>query len=299
MESKKSNSIKFILKNILYAFILVFAVAYGTLLWLDIYSHHGDYIEVPDYSDMTIDELSKNINEKNLRYRIIDSLYIPNKKRGVVINQNPQPGFFVKQNRKIFITINAIKPQIIKMPNLIGLSMRKAKSDAERHGLIIKELIYEEDIATNYVLDQLYDKSSIEPNVKIIKGSSISLVCGISPDKRTTNIPDLFNRSTKQAINNIHNSSLNIGKTTYDNTIKTSKDSLLAKVWKQYPAFGTKRQLTLGSKINIWLTKDTEILDRISEIREAEKQRLAAEKLQQEAEQKQLESTNETNINEN
>lgn len=269
MESKKSSFLKFIIKNILAAIAVVTVIILITLFWLNRYSNHGKYIEVPDFTDLTINEMSQLIEENNLRYKIIDSLFIPNKKRGVVINQNPQPGFNVKKNRNIFITINSIKAEIITMPNLVGLSMRQAKSVAERNGLFIKDLIYQEDLATNYVLDQLYKRSPIASGDKIAKGSHISIVCGISVNERNTTTPNLFNKNKKQAINSIQNASLNIGKIYFDNTVKSAKDSSSAKVWKQSPAFNN--QLNLGTRINIWLTKDNKIIDKIITNQESEK----------------------------
>ncbi|MCT4639135.1 MAG: PASTA domain-containing protein [Bacteroidales bacterium] len=264
------------------AFLIQIAIAVAfvaiiitvSLYWLKSYTSHNESISVPDLEGLTLNEMKQVINDNNLRFVISDSIYLPNKKRGAVVGQNPAPESQVKENRNIFITINAVSPEKIKMPMLIGLSTRQARSIAERHGLIVDKLRYVQDEASNYVLNQYYRNRPIDPDTKIIKGSSITLICGINYQQSTTHIPDLFNNTYKQARNNILNASLNVGRVVYDKSVKTERDSITARIWKQDPASNRINGVRLGTKINIWLTADEEKINNISEIREQkEKQR--------------------------
>ena len=72
------------------------------LLWLRIYTHHGQAILVPDLSGLTVDEVDDVTSSRNLRYELVDSVYSSDMPRGTVIKQNPRASSKVKKNRKIF-----------------------------------------------------------------------------------------------------------------------------------------------------------------------------------------------------
>ncbi len=173
------------------------------------------------------------------------------------MDQNPPPELQVKKGRTIFLTINAIIPEMTRMPDVVGISLRQARAIIETAGLKIGRLSYVPDIAVNNVLQQKYKGDVIEEGDSIPKGAVIDLVLGrgLSDDK--TAAPDLIGLHLNTAIDKITVRYLNLGAIIYDGTVETQEDSLDAFIWKQRPVFDSESLLNLGSAVDIWLTVDS------------------------------------------
>ncbi|MBS0012254.1 MAG: PASTA domain-containing protein [Bacteroidales bacterium] len=228
-----------------------------TLLWLSIYTRHGQSHPVPDLYGLSIEEAEKVVKENKLRFQVIDSVYTNIVPRGCVVEQNPVAGFEVKKNRRIMVSINAFNPEMVEMPNLLDLSKRQALALIESSGLEIGKLNYKADLAVDYVLEQLYHGKPVEPGDSIQKGSVIDLVLGKGLSNLRTPIPDLTGMNITNARNRILGASLNIGTFTFDNTISTAEDTASAFVFKQNPAYNEETTLQLGSSVYVWFTTDS------------------------------------------
>jgi len=231
-----------------------------TFLVLKLYTHHGKAYGVPDFTGMTLEEVHKKAKKSKLRIEIADSVFNNNKPKGTVIEQNPEAGFKVKKNRRIFLIMNALNPEKVKMPNIMGVSHRQAEAVLKNAGLEIGRLIHVPDIAVNNVLKQKYNGQEIEEGTLVPKGSKIDLVLGMGLSNQKTQVPDLDHYTLERAKNRILRSALNLGAIIYDESIEDGTDSTEAKVWRQYPSFKENKTIRLGSTIDLWLTVDSAIL---------------------------------------
>jgi eukaryotic-like serine/threonine-protein kinase len=236
-------------------FIILFVI-FG----LRIYTRHGKAYAVPDLRGLTIEEAEMVTRARRLNFKVSDSVYISQEERGRVIDQNPSPNFRVKENRTIFLTINAMNPERVSMPDVTGVSLRQARALIETHGLQVGKLIYIPDLAVNNVLNQQYQGKDIKAGEMVIRGESIDLVIGEGLSSRTTYVPDLIRLRQEEARNRILESSLNVGATLFDGTVKTHNDSLNAFVWRQRPEHSENLQIRLGSDIDLWLTLDSTLI---------------------------------------
>jgi eukaryotic-like serine/threonine-protein kinase len=232
----------------------------ATSIGLKLFTKHGRTYAVPDLRGLTVDEAEMVVRARKLNYKVADSVYISQEESGRVVDQNPAPNFRVKENRTIFLTINAIDPERVSMPDVTGVSLRQARALIETYGLAVGKLIYVPDIAVNNVLRQQYQGEDVKPGELIIRGESIDLVLGEGLSKQTTAVPDLWYISHSDARNRILEASLNVGATLYDQSIKTGRDSLNAFVWRQRPEFTENRQIPLGSEIDLWLSRDSTLI---------------------------------------
>lgn len=248
---------RYFLKHFGLAIGITIVIVLITLLWLTVYTRHGQARPVPDFTGMTSDEVLLTAKKYKLQSIVIDSVYTNIVDRGQVVEQNPKPGFKVKKNRKVFLTINALNPEMVIMPSLVGLTLRQAKVILERNGLEIGKRLYVPDLAINNVLKQLYEGITIEGGDSIEKGASIDLVLGKGLSNEKTIVPDLISLSIERAESKILDASLNIGAITFDNSIKDPEDSANAFVWKQNPEFNDRNLIQLGSPVYIWLTVDS------------------------------------------
>jgi eukaryotic-like serine/threonine-protein kinase len=243
-----------------------FLIASGLLLLLAIsiglklFTMHGRTYAVPDLRGLTVQEAEMVVRARKLNYKVADSVYISREESGRVVDQNPSPNFRVKENRTIFLTINAVNPERVAMPDVTGVSLRQARALIETHGLTVGKLIYVPDIAVNNVLRQQYSGKDVKPGELIIRGEPIDLVLGEGLSKQTTAVPSLLYITHAQARDRILEASLNVGATLYDRTIKTGTDSLNAFVWRQRPDSSQDRRIPLGSEIDLWLSLDSTLI---------------------------------------
>lgn len=103
--------------------------------WLNSTTKHGEAIKVPDFNGVKITDLDKFVEDKNVRYLVIDSIYDVKAPAGTVVKQEPEPNAEVKENRIIFLYVTSILPPSIEMPKLIDRSLRQATSMVTSYGL--------------------------------------------------------------------------------------------------------------------------------------------------------------------
>ncbi|MBI4646676.1 MAG: PASTA domain-containing protein [Bacteroidia bacterium] len=250
---KVPSLIKVLTINIFLAVLLILILAIVTLFALNKYTHHGEALSVPDFTGLTFDEVKQLCIDKKLKYQVIDSVYSTEFSRGTVVDQSPETNFKVKENRTIFLTINAVYPEHVKMPNVVGVSLRQATALLETFGLKTGKLIYKPDWATNNVLKQLYKGKQIKEGILIEKWSVIDLVVGKQSYEKGI-VPSVTSLSFTEAEKRITECGFNIGITEYDESIKTPTDSMKAIVWKQSPVHHEKISVSLGSAIDLWLS---------------------------------------------
>ncbi len=245
-------------KLIIHSFLIALFVGFmlwATSLFLKIYTHHGQNILTPAFKGLSLKQAQETAKKYDLKLQIIDSIYSGFAKPGSVVDQTPPPNFKIKKGRRIFITIKAFKPRMVKMPDVKEISLIQAKAVLERQGLTIGKLIYGNGFK-NLVLKPLYNGKEIKPGTEIPAGSKIDLIIGkgdVEEEENKTVVPDLTGMSFINAKSLAIENSLNIGAVHYDNTVKSQLDSLMAIVVKQVPAPGTKT--TFGKTIELWLTK--------------------------------------------
>lgn len=248
---------KVFFKNLFLAIIIAVVFVSVSFLFLHFYTGHGRSREVPDFTGMNKAEVEKTIKKHKLQYVIIDSIFTQKVEPGNVILQNPEPGFQVKKNRKIFLTINAVKPEMVRIPNVVGLSIRQAKAILQTSGLKIGKLSFVPDLAINNVLKQKNNGIEITEGDSLKKNAVIDLVLGKGLSNQKTYIPDLISSNLESAKQKILSYSLNLGAYTFDETIQNEQDSLDAFIWKQNPEFNEERKISLGASVFLWLTTDS------------------------------------------
>lgn len=242
----------------------------AVFFFLKIYTLHGEGAPVPDFTGLTEQQLQHLIQSEDLRYTIIDSVYIDNAPKGIVVDQTPRPGEKVKKNRNIFFTINAWGEEQIVVPNLTDYSLRNAQEILESYGLKVGELIYIPSEYTNLVLGQHHDGKPIEPGILLRKGATIDLLVGRGLSNETTAVPNLMGMKLEEAKKVAQSVYLNLGAIVYADTIETAIDSLNAFVWRQNPPTAKGYVLNLGASIDVWLSTDFALHPDTIEAREAE-----------------------------
>lgn len=256
VKDKKDFPGKWIVRHLAAAFGIVVFLIVGAMIFLNVVTKHNRELIVPDLSNMSVSEAEFAAGQMNMRVEVTDSVFVKRMSRGAVYRQNPSPGSKVKDGRRITLTINAVNPKKITMPNLVGYSMRQAKAELLSRGLVLGKLIYVRDMATNNVLKQLHGNLEVEPGTMIESESVIDLVVGLNAFDNVTYVPDVVGLKYMSAVDAVHDNSLNIKNLRFDATVKDYDDSLNAMVYSQRPSASDSVQLGMGADVTLYLTTD-------------------------------------------
>ncbi|MCK7541830.1 MAG: PASTA domain-containing protein [Marinilabiliales bacterium] len=239
------------------ALVIGVAIILILIIWLNIYTRHGQSRPTPEIRGLSIDEARHVVDKNRMKLQIIDSVYTTLVPRGCVAEQTPLPGHRVKKGRTIKATINAFNPEMVAVPDLVGLPRRQALSLIATSGLEVGQLNYVPDLTVDFVLKQTLHGRDVSPGDSVQKGMVIDLVLGRGLSSQRTPLPLLTGTTLEQARNEILGASLNLGAFVFDATVLTAEDSLNALVYKQNPEYVRDASVQLGSAVYIWLTTDS------------------------------------------
>lgn len=157
---------------------LIFIILFGTLKWLASYTNHGQFVVVPDFKGQKITDLDRLVQGKNVSFQIIDSIYDPREKPGIVLRQDPETNSKVKHNRTIYLYVTGmVAPQVV-MPKLVDRSERQARLIITSYGLKVGKITPKEADCNGCVLSQSIRGREIEAGTGVKKGSVVDLVVG-------------------------------------------------------------------------------------------------------------------------
>ena len=170
---------KTFLKQLGYAILVLFGLSLIILWWLRFSTNHGQQIEVPDLAKMTLEQAEEALDDLDLKLEVMDTTnYNPNFPYKTVIEQIPKAGKYVKENRKIYLSINRSGYPMIEVPPVVGKTMRQAEPTLKAVGFEIGKINYRRYIAKDEVLEISFEGKKINPGDKIQKTSVIDLVLG-------------------------------------------------------------------------------------------------------------------------
>ncbi|SNS86571.1 PASTA domain, binds beta-lactams [Ekhidna lutea] len=243
--------------------LIVIVVFY---IWLPITTNHGETITVPDIQGMTVSELDDFLSKRNLRYEATaDSSYSPDHPPLAVLRQVPKPNTKVKENRKIYVTLNAESPPKVRMPRVEDLSLRAAMMVLKSYDLKLGDVRYVPDVFFGVVHEAKMNGRAVLEGEKIEKGSLIDLIVGDGYGNTVFQSPLLIGLDQEEAETAIIGSGLKVGK------IQTTEKSLAGfdaldslgndileyrsispgTVQQQYPRPG--RRVKIGDPVDIWI----------------------------------------------
>lgn len=270
-----------IIFNAVMIVIVIVGIILLSSLAMSVITRHGTHRTVPDFSGIKIAEAIAIADDNSLEIIINDSLYVPAYEGGIVLEQLPKGGVEVKADRKIYVTINSSRQKMVEVPYVAGRSLRQAKNMLEVAGLEIEELVYEEDIATNYVLSQVVDGKEQQPDdrIEIEMGEGVVLKVGVELEKNSTIVPKAIGQSLDSAKSRLWEQGLNIGRVEMEEGINLMNIND-ARVYRQSIEHNATAQL--GDAVSLWLTLDTKKVDSSSKASderalELEEERLEAE----------------------
>jgi eukaryotic-like serine/threonine-protein kinase len=245
----KVNSVKDIFIHIgIIVGVLAILILSFFYIYLPSFTNHKETITVPNLEGITYEKIDEFLTKRNLRYEITsDSSFSGNYPPLAIIKQYPKPGAKVKVNRKIYISLNAKNPPMVKMPKLIDGSVKNAQLVLQSYGLLLGDISYVPDFSKMAVLQQTFDGKEIEPGTYIPKGSKIGLTVGDGYGNQEFITPGIIGKDLEEAEFLIKGSGLNVGIIMKEVTNETPPGT----IFKQNPEPGQK--IRIGETIDIWV----------------------------------------------
>ena len=95
-----------------------------------------------------------------------------------MIEQTPEAGQYVKENRKIYIKLNPSDYPKLEIPEFERITKRQIESKLLSLGFEIGEISFKPDFAENVVLELSYKGKPLKAGDKVRKTAKIDMVLG-------------------------------------------------------------------------------------------------------------------------
>ena len=171
---------KTFLKQLALAIVAIVVLCFIMLKWLNITTNHGNFETVPELKGKSISVAEVELKDNNLVMKIQDSAnYNPDYPKFSVIEQEPLAGTKVKEDRKIYITLNPSGYRKMNIPEgLIDQTFRQVKPNLEALGFKVGKISYVDNIGKDMVLKLSHKGKTLKAGDKLAKTSVIDLVLG-------------------------------------------------------------------------------------------------------------------------
>ena len=174
--SFKTN--KYFWVNIIAMIVVMVVMIFGVLKWLDIHTHHGESVVVPDVKGMTVEEATKMFRNHGLVYVISDTKYVKDKAAGIILELKPGAGEKVKEGRTVYLTVNTLDVPLRAIPDVAdNSSLRQAQAKVLAAGFKLTEIQLMNG-EKDWVYGIKYQGRSLNAGDKVPLGAALTLMVG-------------------------------------------------------------------------------------------------------------------------
>ena len=115
--------------------LVVVAVCAGVKFGLDVYTHHGESIAIPDVRRKSFADADYLLREAGMTVVVSDTGYVRGLPPDCILEQSPAPGECVKSGHVIYLTVNASHTPTLTVPDIIdNSSLREAMAKLQAMG---------------------------------------------------------------------------------------------------------------------------------------------------------------------
>ena len=120
---------RFLLLNLLAMVVVVLLLCLGVGYGLDLYTHHGEGIIVPELKGMRFEKAHLLLEEKGLCIVVSDSGYNKAMPADCILAQTPGHGQKVKEGHIVYVTVNSPSSPTFAIPDIVdNSSLREAEA---------------------------------------------------------------------------------------------------------------------------------------------------------------------------
>jgi beta-lactam-binding protein with PASTA domain len=247
--------------NVLGMIVFIFALLWGINAFLLSYTRHGQQLELPDFTQHSLEKARDLAGEHNYELIVDDSVHVIGKEGGIVLRQNPEPGSKVKEGRKVYLTTSKYIPDMVditSLPELYGKNYTRKEREL-RQGFALQTRISGKKYDNgpeNHILavifrgDTIIDKGGRVKNLKFPKGATLDMVISTQSGGKVP-IPNLRCMTYAEAKFIIESYRLTLGPAEADGTVADFDEAF---IWRQEPPFEEGTKMEMGSPITVFLT---------------------------------------------
>lgn len=120
---------RYVIINLSAMLVVVILLCVGVGIGLDIYTHHGENIVVPNLKGMDCDKARRKIDALGLTLVVNDSGYNKAMPANTILLHTPGEGQKVKQGHIIYVTVNSPSSPSFALPDIVdNSSVREAEA---------------------------------------------------------------------------------------------------------------------------------------------------------------------------
>lgn len=129
---------------------ILLALGLGAGVW---YINSGQFTNVPAVLSKTEAQARKQLTDAGLDVKYVKRSFSDTVKPGRVISSDPKPGARIRDNDTVTLTVSK-GPEIVRVPNLKGYSLDKAKQRLKNEGLVAGMVTkgFSEDVPVGFVI---------------------------------------------------------------------------------------------------------------------------------------------------
>ncbi len=189
---------------------IVMALLFNNII-LPLYVNWNDEIRVPSLTHTDLNQAAKILSERKLQWAVKDTIYRRDIPSSFVMDQYPEAGQMVKENRKIQLTIS-LPPAKLEMPDLVAITERQATIALDRLGLILSSVLKDSSdlFEKTVVVDQ-----SIAAGLPVAPGDSIVLTVSLGKRNLKKTMPELLNKGLDESVRILQYTGFTLGEVKY------------------------------------------------------------------------------------
>ncbi len=244
--------------NLLIALVITAGLLFLVISYLDNFTHHGEQIVVPNVIGKKAEELDTALLDKGFEYVIIDSIFDRKRPKGVVVDQSPSPQYFVKEGRKLYLTINArTTKKIMIKEEMTDLSVKDAVERLQSYGVKVA-IKTKPSTPAGVVLNVSYQGAKIIPGKTLINDGDVVTLLVSGGSNSSAYLGDYIGLTLKDAMNKAQSSSftplaIQLGKP----LCTTEADSMSRIIIRQRPIYEQGMKLNVGAPVELYFTCDS------------------------------------------
>jgi len=239
--------------------ILKIVVLYAVLIaiswfWLKWYTDHGEFVSVPDLKGMKLEDAISSLEDRDLEYLVVDSIYDRKARPGTILDQNPVAESQVKEGRQVFLTIYRISPPMEKIGVKEGDFATVAMIKLTNKGIDFDTLYEDNNTLAGSIIRVTYqDKKINSADFEVPRGSKVKLVIGRKGNTRIT-VPDLYGKTCAE-VEAILDTMHLVCNCRFEPGINnpTPQDSAVFRVCRQDPEADPSLGVSPGRIVDLWL----------------------------------------------
>lgn len=239
---------KKIIKRLIILGIILGIIAVGAFFGINNYIMpsvvEAQELILPDVVGLNKFDAIKKLEELKLTPVEVGPRYDARYEVDEVIFQKPYAGTIVKENRRVYLHVSGGEP-VIKMPQLVGKTLRDASVNLERIGLYVKEVEeVRSELPKGTIVEQEFPFHS-----ELEKGDSVSLKISVGPQLGMVRVPNLIAKSEKEAVKILHKLSLKLGNKSYISSPTLLPNTIISQTPSQ------DFLLSIGESVDVVISK--------------------------------------------